>query len=262
MTLRARAVSFRYSRGRADVLRDVDLDLEPGCLQVIVGPNGAAKSTLLSVLAGSLSPSAGQVELDGRGLTSYTPRERARRLAHLSQDARVPFAFFAHEVVAMGRHAFGAGGRSRADATRRAREALAQLDSEGLGARVFNQLSGGERQRVLIARALTQCPERMLLDEPTSAQDIEHKILVFELCARLCAAGSSICVATHDLDIALQYATDLVVLADGALVARGPVEDILDAELMSRVFGVTGPVVTLPGGRKVLIPTTRRRGAP
>lgn len=261
--LSAAALTFSYRPGRP-VLTEVSVDLRPGELTVIIGPNGAAKSTLLRLLAGLRSPDSGDVWLGGRALSELDPSERARRIAFVPQAATVPFAYSAKEVVLMGRHPFRAGRlRESADDHARAEEALAEVDAGRFRDRAFNELSGGEKQRVVIARALCQSAGVLLLDEPTSAQDLAHGLLMFEVLERRVARGELVAVATHDVIAAGRFADRVLVLSEGRAVACGPPAEVLTEALFGQVFGVGGRLVELDptapeGPRRVFLPTRRR----
>lgn len=249
--LRASGVRYSYP-GAAPALRGLDLDLGPG-LAALVGPNGSAKTTLLRVLAGLLAPSEGSVSLSGRALDDFLADELARHRSYLPQAGQVTFAFTASEVVAMGRHAHSAAADEQAIA-----EALEWVDAAAFADRAYRELSGGERQRVLIARSLYQCRALMLLDEPTSAQDLHHKHLIFERLSSLARGGQALIVlATHSLALAQQYADEVLVLDGGRLVARGAPAAIIDEGLLRAVFRVEAAALDLPGGGRLLVPVRR-----
>jgi iron complex transport system ATP-binding protein len=190
------------------------------------------------VLAGLRVPSSGGVVLEGTPLGSLRPRERARRIAvvpqYLPSLPEVAVATF----VESGRYAHVRGGRGLSLADRETSEqALLACDVSDLAGRTIAELSGGQRQRVLVARAIAQDAPVILVDEPTNALDPEHQIAVFELLARLCAEGRGALVVTHDLNLASQYATRLVLLERGKVAARGVAAEVLRREVLEPVYG-------------------------
>ena len=235
--LRARGVVFDYP-GPLRALDGVDLDLAAGELVVAIGPNGSGKSTLVKLCAGLLAPSAGALELEGRPLGALPPKERARRIAVVPQFLPALPEVRVATFVESARYAHvGRWGRpTRADAASVAR-ALEQCDATGLAERALGELSGGQRQRVLVARAVAQDSDVLLIDEPTNALDPEHQIAVFDLIARLCAAGRAALVVTHDLVLAGQYARRLVLLDRGRVAAEGGVEAVLARAVLEPVYG-------------------------
>ena len=235
--LRARAVEWSWP-GDVVALRGVDLTLERGELLAVLGPNGAGKSTLLRALAGLLAVRSGTVELEGRALVAYSPKERARRLAVLLQslpdlpDVRVS-AF-----VLGGRYAHRRRFGEELDTELEiARAALCSCDVADLADRDMTELSGGQRQRVRIARALAQDADVLLVDEPTHSLDASHQIAVFDLLREQAARGRAVLVVTHDLNLAAQYATRAMVLKDGRVSAQGAIEEVFRPEVLRPVYG-------------------------
>jgi iron complex transport system ATP-binding protein len=239
--LEARGVSFEYPDGAGGgirALRDVDLALEPGELAVAIGPNGSGKSTLTKVLAGLLAPSQGSVLLRGRPLADFSPRERAREIAVVPQFLPELPEVRVEEFVLGGRYArLDRWQRIRAEDRRIVAAALSECDASDLAQRAMTELSGGQRQRALIARALAQEPRVLLVDEPTNALDPDHQIRTFDLVARLRSFDRSALVVTHDLSLASQYATRLLLLERGEIAAQGDVESVLRKEVLEPVYG-------------------------
>jgi iron complex transport system ATP-binding protein len=239
------------------VLRGVSLSLEPGEVVSVVGPNGAGKSTLLRLLAGELVPRSGAARLENVPLGSLSPRELAVRRAVLAPDVEVVFEFTALELTLLGRAAL----ESLETAAGRA-AATCALEAVGLGARArdsVSRLSGGERQRVHVARVLTQLgfgdasdggaaklARYLLLDEPVSQQDPAHQLEVMALVRELARSGVGVLVVLHDLDLAAAFSDRMVLLEGGRVVADGPPSQVLDAELLGRVFGVEAHVDAAP----------------
>jgi cobalamin transport system ATP-binding protein len=229
------------------LVRDASISVEPGRLLALLGPNGSGKSTLLRLLAGVWAPSAGTVTLDGAPLAHVPRRALARAVALVPQDTHIAFAFSVREIVAMGRHAhLGRFERERAADREAIAQAMARADVTAVADRDATALSGGERQRVLIARSLATEARHLLLDEPTASLDVAHALDVLALCRRLADDGHAVAVALHDLNLARRFATDAVLLRDGAVVASGPVDRVLTPALVGDVFGVTVAIATSP----------------
>lgn len=225
---------------RREVLRGVDLALRPGELVALVGINGGGKTTLLRLLSGVLAPTGGELELFGRPVAVWSRMELAARVAVLPQGLELPAGFRVGELVAMGRlpHARSLFGSTGEDETAVER-ALRDADALDLAGRTPYELSGGERQRVLLAMALAQEPELLLLDEPTLHLDLAHQLAVLETIRRLRhQRGIAVVAVLHDLALAAALAPRVAVLDGGRLVADGSPDEVLTPELIRRVFGV------------------------
>lgn len=251
MTLIA-AEDVTVRRGAKALLDRVSLAIPAGESVALVGPNGAGKSTLLRVLSGELAPQAGRVRLAGRALAAYAPHELARRRAVLAQSIHIAFPFRVAEVVRMG-----AGDARGPRVEQIVAAALAEADLAGFGERVITTLSGGEQQRAHFARVLTQlaCGEAddalLLLDEPTASLDFGNQGRVLDTLRGLAADGLGIAYATHDPNHALRAGTNaLVYLPDGA-TAFGPVSELIEPSVLTRVYGVEVELARTAGGRPV-----------
>jgi iron complex transport system ATP-binding protein len=233
----ARDVAFAYP-GDVRALDGVDVGFGAGVFAAVLGPNGAGKSTLLRVLAGLLPAQRGSVTLGGEPVRRLSSRERARRVAVVPQGLAALPEVTVTDFVAGGRYAhrgaFGRVGPGDRDAVRRA---LAEADVEDLAGRALTELSGGQRQRTLVARALAQESELLLVDEPTSALDPAHQVATMNLLAALTCGGRGVVVVTHDLNLASQYATRVVLLDAGRTVADGPVEAVLVEDVLGPIYG-------------------------
>jgi iron complex transport system ATP-binding protein len=252
-------VSARYAASRASrepPLVSASLSVESGELVAVLGPNGAGKSTLLRVLSGVLAPSEGSVRLFGEPLALLSRRTIARDLAVVAQSEEVVFGYTAFDVVLMGRaaHQDGWMQADREDLAI-ARKAMHRCDVEDLAERPVSDLSGGEQKRVALARALAQTPRVLLLDEPTAFLDVRHQIALFDLLADEVAGGLACVVVMHDLNLAAQYASRVVLAKEGRLVAVGAVEEVMtyarlretfDSDLYVGVNDVTGARFFLP----------------
>jgi iron complex transport system ATP-binding protein len=229
------------------LVRGASVRVEPGRLVAFLGPNGSGKSTLLRLLSGVWAPTEGTVTLDGAPLARVPRRALARTVALVPQDTHIAFAFTVREIVAMGRHAhLGRFERERAADHQAIAQALARADVTGIADRDATELSGGERQRVLIARSLATEARHLLLDEPTASLDVAHALDVLALCRRLADDGHAVAVALHDLNLARRFATDAVLLRDGAVVTSGPIDRVLTPSAVGDVFGVSVSIATPP----------------
>jgi iron complex transport system ATP-binding protein len=242
------------------VLDDVDLRLSAGGFLGLIGPNGSGKSTLLRVLAGVLTPWAGQVCLDGANVLDLSRRQLARTIAVVPQEILSPFAFTAGEIVAMGRHPYlprfgGLGAEDMSAVT----DAMERTGTAQLASRSILELSGGERQRVVIARALAQQPRLLLLDEPTNHLDINHQVEVLDLLYDLNRNdGLAIVCVTHDLNAAAEYTDHVVLMAPGGRAhAAGPPGDVITADHVEAVYGIRVAVIDT-AGRPRITPWSRR----
>lgn len=245
--LEARGVSVAY--GGREVLRGVDLVVEPASRIAIAGPNGSGKTTLLKVLAGILPPGSGSVLLDGEPLAGVERRALARSLSFLPQEEPWEFPFTVRDVVSCGRFAHRGAYAPESAGDRAAIEgALAAVGMTALQDRKITEVSGGERRRALLGRALAQQAPVVLLDEPTTALDFKHRRGVFSV---LRGTEGSVVLATHDLDAAA-LCDHVVLLREGAVAAEGPPARVLTAETISAVFEVSARVLESGGSLHVV----------
>jgi iron complex transport system ATP-binding protein len=241
------------------VVDDLTLALPDHGFTVIVGPNACGKSTLLRGLARLLTPRAGSVLLDGDEIHRMPTRLVARKLGLLPQGPVAPAGVTVEALVRRGRfpHQRILGGWTAADQSA-VDSALERTSLTGLRRRSVDELSGGQRQRTWIALALAQDTPLLLLDEPTTYLDLRHQLDVLDLLADLDRAGRTIVAVLHDLNHAARYASTLLVMRDGAVVAAGPPSDVLTAELVAEVFEVPCRVVPDPEtGTPLVVPIRR-----
>ncbi len=234
---------------------------------VIVGPNACGKSTLLRALSRMLKPAKGSVLLDGSAISSLPAKKVARTLGLLPQSSIAPDGITVADLVARGRYPHqGLLRQWSADDERIVQESMAATGIGELADRYVDELSGGQRQRVWIAMALAQQTPLFLLDEPTTYLDIQHQIEVLDLCAELHEEqGRTLVAVLHDLNHAARYATHLIAMKDGAVVAEGAPSDIVTAELVERVFGLSCQIIEDPEtGTPLVVPAARkpRQGGP
>ncbi|HTR58682.1 MAG TPA: ABC transporter ATP-binding protein [Casimicrobiaceae bacterium] len=232
---------------------DLDFAVEPGQCWAILGRNGAGKTTLLSTLAGLRPVSAGTIEIDGRPLSGFAPRELARVRALLPQDDSDAFPATALETALVGRHPhLGRWQWEGAEDLRIARAALAAVDMDGAEARDVRTLSGGERRRVTLAATLAQEPRLFLLDEPSSHLDLAHQVALLDRLVALARSGErALVMALHDVNLASRCC-DHVLLLDRGAAAAGPCASLLTSERLSALYGVALRSFS-DGGRSVFV---------
>lgn len=235
MSFIAKQLGFAYG------LQEANFEFPRNGLITIAGPNGAGKSTLLGILAGLRSPYRGSCTYAGREVRQWPKREFARRVAFLPQSVRLEFPFTAEEVVLMGRTPYARGWFQTDEDRSAVQDAMTITDTLAFRARDFRSLSGGERQRVILASALTQRPEALLLDEPATHLDLRHQLSLHRLLTEL-ARSLLVVAVTHDLNLALQFSHRVMVLEDGRIAGDGAPRDVLNPALIARVFGVQATV--------------------
>ena len=261
-TARLRAADATLGYDQRVVARELSVDIPDRSFTVIVGPNACGKSTLLKALARILRPATGTVQLDGAAISSYPTKDVARRLGLLPQSPLAPGGITVGDLVARGRYAHQRVLRqwSREDEAM-VTGALRLTETTGLANRFVDELSGGQRQRVWLAMVLAQDTPILLLDEPTTFLDIAHQFEMLDLCADLHEhQGRTLVVVLHDLNHAVRYATHLIAMRDGAIVAQGPPAEIVSAELVRAVFGMQCRVIPDPEtGTPLIVPASRAR---
>ncbi len=237
-TVEVTGLSLGYDR--REILRGLQLIARPASVLALVGPNGAGKTTLLRALARLLRPRRGAVLVDGRDVWRLSTREAARRIGLVPQGEALDWPLTVEQVTALGRAARRGWLLPLSRADRAAIEdALRQTGLSGLRDRLVTSLSGGERQRVLIARALAQEPEALLLDEPTAHLDLRYQGAVLGLARRLARERRlTVVLSLHDLNLAALYADRVVLLAEGQLLAEGTPEAVFTPENLRRAYGV------------------------
>ena len=263
------SVRFRYQTRESQVgrwiLDGVSFQVQAGEVLGVVGPNGSGKTSLLKVLARGLTPEEGRVSLFGQNLASMTQQDVARVVGVVPQDTQQLFPFTVAETVLMGRFPHrprgrwsrGFGWESRHDIAI-AEQAMITMDIGHVAHRVVTDLSGGERQRALIARALAQTPNVLLLDEPTAFLDLQHQVEICSLLRQLKEShGLTVVLVSHDLNLVGQYCDRILLLDNGQVARQGCPEEVIEPEVLERVYGcrvlvdqhpVSGlPRVTLPG---------------
>jgi iron complex transport system ATP-binding protein len=233
-------VAARYhARGGPQVLEGVSLRVEPAQAWVVLGPNGAGKSTLVRVVMGLLAPERGVVRVGGLVPSTASPRALAQQVAWVPQSVDDESGFTALELVLMGRAPFlGPWGVASLADEGRALEVMRELELEHLADRPLGEVSGGERRRAWLARALVQDPKLLVLDEPTAFLDVKHQLDALAAVRRRVAKGLAVLSVLHDVNLARQLATHVLLLSGGRVLAQGPVAEALTAERLSALYGV------------------------
>jgi len=236
--LQLQDVSFAYQKD--SVVRQVSLDIHPGEFVGILGPNGSGKSTLLKLMGGLLKNDSGKVLFRETELRQYSKKRLAQSIAWIPQEHPMVFPFQVAEIVLMGRHPYLAPLTFETEQDFAiAGRAMKITDTAHLSGRSFNEISGGEKQRVVIASALAQEPEIMLLDEPTAALDIKYQLEVLSILKRLNHKdGMTLLMAMHDLHLASKFCQRLILINQGQIVRDGTPEQVLQKEVLEQVYGV------------------------
>ncbi len=253
--LEARTATIGYDK--RVIAERLSVGIPDRSFTVIVGPNACGKSTLLRALSRLLKPSSGDVVLDGRQIHAYKAREVAQRLGLLPQTSIAPDGITVADLVGRGRYPHQKLLRQwSADDEAAVVDAMAATRVTGLSRRLVDELSGGQRQRVWVAMVLAQKTPILLLDEPTTFLDIAHQIELLDLLRDLNRRGGQTIVAVlHDLNHACRYATHLIAMRDGQVVAEGKPADIVTSELVERVFGLASVIIEDPiSGTPLVIP--------
>ncbi|MDN6320452.1 MAG: ABC transporter ATP-binding protein [Marinobacter sp.] len=248
--------------GERTILDGLDLALEPGRITSIVGANACGKSTLLRTISRLLSPSKGQVLLDGKSVHRSPTRELARTLGLLPQSPLAPEGITVADLVSRGRHPHhGLVSRWSLKDDEAVAMALEVTKTGNLADRDVDELSGGQRQRVWIAMALAQETDLLLLDEPTTFLDVSHQVEVLDLLTDLNRSrGITIVMVLHDLNLAARYSDHLVAMESGRLFACGQPEEVLKEEVILSVFGLRSRVIPDPiSGKPMMLPIGRHR---
>jgi iron complex transport system ATP-binding protein len=245
------------------VVSGATFEVRPGEIVGLIGPNGAGKTTLVRAVTGGARVFGGSIDVGERAVGAYSRTELARLVAVLPQTAPSSFAFTAKQFVEMGRHAhvsrFGDLGPLDHAAVDRA---LALTDTGSLAGRRVDELSGGDLQRLTLAQALAQDPSVLLLDEPTSHLDLNHRLQVLDVVRSLADGGLAVLAVFHDLDMAARYSDRLVVIAGGGVPVQGSPEEVLTRETLADVFGVAAVIGTDPvTGTVQVLPVVRSEAA-
>jgi iron complex transport system ATP-binding protein len=260
--LQADNVSFRYHGATPLVLEDVSVTIGAGDLVGILGPNGSGKTTLLRLLSGTRVPTTGSITLGGEPIERLSRREIARQLAVVPQEVELAFEYSVLEIALMGRHPhlglFQVEGPADYAV---ARDALAATGTAHLESRPFHTLSGGEKQRVIVAAALAQASDVLLLDEPTTSLDLGYQLDIASLLSTLNRErGVTMAISTHDLHLAASICRTLVLMRGGRVLAHGAADAVLTPANVRALYGVEADVHVHPEtGHLTVVPVRRLR---
>jgi iron complex transport system ATP-binding protein len=240
---------------RTLIVKDASLTLREGEFTALVGPNGAGKTTLIRAIAGVL-PAEGTVQIEGKALSEFSPRERAKRIAYLPQGNTFHWPMPVEQIVALGRYPHGDPFSPSTEADRLAvTRALAITGTQELAHRPVTHLSGGEKARVALARALATEAKVLLADEPTMSLDPRHQLMVMDLLRDQAGKGGAVLAVVHDLALAARYADRVITIQNGQVSADAKPHDALNAERIASVFGVEATIIEFDKSR---IPVARR----
>jgi iron complex transport system ATP-binding protein len=243
--------------GPRRIVSDIDVVVPDGSFVGLLGPNGSGKSTILKAISRVHPPADGRMLLDGADLLAMRPKDAARRIAVVAQETTVEFDFTVFEMVMIGRTPHKRAWERDDDVDRsNVVEAIERVGCEHLASRSFNTLSGGEKQRVLIARAIAQGADHLVLDEPTNQLDIRYQIEVLELVADV---GMTVLAALHDLSLAALYCDEVYLLTDGRIVTSGSPDTVITAGTIHQAYGADVLVMEHPDtGTPYLVPRRAR----
>ena len=253
MKLNVKDLSFAYESGK-EILHYVNFYAESGQFLAVLGPNGAGKSTLFRCLMGAQTGFSGEVTLDGTSVADLSGRERAGRIAYIPQIHRPTFGYTVLETVLMGTtRQLGAFSQPKQAQIDTAMAALEKVGIAPLAERSVARLSGGEFQLTLIARALSQQAELLLMDEPTASLDYGNQFRILSQVKELCKQGYAVIISTHDPQHALTFADKVLALSKGTVAAFGETEQVMTTELLHRLYGVE-VTFTEADGQTIVVP--------
>jgi len=237
------------------VLRGLNLTVAEGEVVAVLGANGIGKTTMFRTILGNLPPVSGSVTVDGQPVSAYSHKELAQKIGYIPQTHTPPFPYTVLDVVTMGRavrmslfSSPNAGDEAHAYAV------LEEMGIERLAGKIYTEISGGERQLVLIARALTQNPELLIMDEPTAFLDFGNRILLLTKLRQLASRGVSVMFTTHDPDHALQYADRVLLINNKRESSCGPPEELITSDSLRDMYGTGIRVHRLDDGSAVCLP--------
>ena len=249
--MKLKIAGLQFSYNSHPVLEDVDFKVEKGEMLTIIGPNASGKTTLLKCINNILRPKKGTIYLDDRSLGGLTMKEIARKIGHVPQSGAESFPTTVFDTVLMGRKPHGGWKPSDKDLDI-VSKTMEKLGLEDIAMRNIGEISGGQRQKVLIARAVAQNPDILLLDEPTSSLDLKHQLEVLDVVKKQTENGISVVMTMHDLNLAARYSSKILMLMDGKIFAAGGM-GVLNTRNIESVFGVKVDIIK-NSGRPMIIP--------
>jgi iron complex transport system ATP-binding protein len=259
--IKLESVSFAYQH--ENVLHNIQLSVTDGEFVGLIGPNGAGKSTLLKLVDRIIHPGSGRLFVKNKPLESYTRRELARIMGYVQQNFTTVFNYSVLDIVLMGRFPYQRAWEFESKLDRDiALEAMETTDCIHLREREFATLSGGEKQLIILASALAQEPEILLLDEPTAALDLKHQFHFYQILKKLqLEQKKTIITVTHDVNLASQFCDRIIILKNGKIKADGPAQKVIQASLIQDIYGLAVQVIPHPESNlPVILPTIPGRG--
>lgn len=250
--------SVEFSYYQQNVLHDIQLSVAAGEFVGLIGPNGAGKSTLLKLIDRIIHPGSGQLYLQNKPLESYTRKELARIIGYVQQDFSTVYNYAVFDIILMGRFPYQKAWKFESKWDREiALKAMETTDCIHLKEREFATLSGGEKQLIILASALAQEPDILLLDEPTAALDLKHQFHFYQILKKLqLQEGKTIITVTHDVNLASQFCDRIIILKEGRIKADGPVKEVLQASLIQEIYDIPVQVIPHPESKlPVILPT-------
>ncbi|WP_456471640.1 ABC transporter ATP-binding protein [Methanocaldococcus sp.] len=245
-------LSFNYVD--FEVLKDISFEVNQGEICAIFGPNGAGKSTLFKCIVGFLKPNKGRILVDGKDIINLSPKERAKILAYVPQEHKPSFPYLVKEIVLMGRNPHLSLLGPKKEDYEIAYKCLRQVGIGHLADRVYSNLSGGQRQLVLLARALAQETNIMLLDEPTSALDFKNQLKIWDILKKLKESGITIIVTVHDPNHVLWFCDKVIILNKGEILDIGSPLEVLNENNIKKLYGDICSIKNIEN-LKVILPT-------
>lgn len=230
--------NIKFSYAQDKILKGIDIEIKKGAFIGIIGPNASGKSTLLKNISKSLKADSGTIYFDSKLLNDYNSSELAKKMAVVPQNTEINFNFNVYDIIMMGRHPYQKRWSKVSQKDKRiVKETMEYTDTLKLRNKLINELSGGERQRVIIARALVQKPDILLLDEPTSSLDINYQGEIYDLLKHLNQEFNlTIVTVSHDLNLTAQYCDELLLLKEGKIYAAGSAEEVLTEKNIKAVY--------------------------
>ena len=247
------ADSIRQGYGDKTVIDDISFELKAGSLISVLGPNGSGTSTLIRTVCGIMKPWSGSISVDGKDISDMEPKELSRNLGYVPQRYMQTDYLKVFDAVLIGRAPYMSWSFSKED-FEHAENAMMRMEVMDLADRYVNDLSGGQMQKIIIARALAQDPGYFILDEPTSALDLKNQMVALRTVKDIVSEGrSGALVAMHDLNLAIRFSDETIMLKDGKVYAMGRPEDVITEESIRDVYGVSSEVYEGKNGRFVHI---------
>jgi len=231
---------LNFSYNEKSLFEDISFEIQTAENVAIIGPNGSGKSTLIKLIAGILKLQSGEIKIDQKPLEEYKRINLAKSMAYVPQNVDITFNFSVYDVVKMGRYPYSENLLVHdPDGDKIVEEAIQKMGIEDLRDRKFSEISGGEKQRAVIASALTQKADLLLLDEPTSALDFKHQQEIYTLLKHLCKQeGKTVLVVTHDINLAAQFCDRIILINKGKIVRIGSPEEVLQFPIIEEIYGV------------------------